>query len=273
MRPFALAAALLLCASPAAAQEGEWEHWPDAWAPPPSSTPPPPPPLVTGPAPEAAPRPPEPPAAPAAPEPPPEPNRVSVSDGRALGPWGRGQLLTVGFPLVGLRVCIGLAQWLDVGVGFDSLYGLLNEPRLVFRFSLVRGAHWALALGLEGGVAFFTVRAPSDVWGPRWMTGRRNVNVQPSATVSYQGAHPRAARVFLTGGYLLALDTEPYQRTPLGGVSPGVVPGHNAFVKVGTELPLSARTSFLLQLGLDAHFRAGDSVLMPAAQVGLATSI
>jgi hypothetical protein len=105
------------------------------------------------------------------------------------------------------------------------------------------------------------------------LTGRRNVNVSPALVVSYQGAHPRSARLFLEGRYLLAIDTEPFLTDPLSGVPPGLVIGHNGGVRAGAELPLSATTSFLFMLGVEVHGRVQDSALMPQVAVGVVTSL
>jgi hypothetical protein len=209
----------------------------------------------------------------APPEPPPEPNHVSMFGAHPLGKWVRGQSVTIGFPLVQIRLALGLHRLLDVSVGFDSFYGTLNEPRLGVRFTPLVGPHWALALQLEAGAAFFTARAQAEGYGPRWFTGRRNFNIQPGLLVSYQGSHPRSARLYLQAFYVLALDTEPYQRTPLGGTPLGVQPGHNAGLRLGTELPITSFTSLVFQLGADVHFRDGDSIVMPTAGFGLTTSI
>ena len=210
------------------------------------------------------------------PEPPPEPkdpNRISMLGAHPLGKWVRGQSIMLGFPLAQIRVNLGLHRLLDVGIGFDTLYGMLNEPRVSVRWTPLLGERWALALQLEAGAAFFSIRAQAEGFGPRWISGRRNFNIQPGLLISYQALHPRAARLFLQAFYLLALDTEPYQRTPLGGTPLGVQPGHNAGLKLGAELPLSSHTSLVFSLGCDWHFREGDSLAMPSAGLGLVTSI
>lgn len=201
------------------------------------------------------------------------PNVISMFGARPLGQWVRGQSVVVGFPLVSLRVALGLARTFDVGIGFNSFYGLLNEPSISARWSPLAGERWALALQLEVGAAFFTVRAQAEGFGPRWITGRRNFNFQPGVLVSFQGAHPRAARLFLNAYYLLTLDTEPFQRTPLGGTPARVQPGHNAGLKVGAELPLTSYTSLVFAIGAELHLRDGDSLVMPSAAIGLVTSI
>jgi hypothetical protein len=210
------------------------------------------------------------------PEPPQEPerpNRVSMLGAHPLGKWVRGQSLVLGFPLAQIRVNLGLHRLLDVGIGFDTLYGTLNEPRVSARWTPLLGEHWALALQLEAGATFYSVRAQGEGYGPRWITGRRNFNIQPGLLISYQGSHPRAARLFLQLFYLLALDTEPFQRQPLDPVPRGVAVGHNAGLKFGAELPLTSYTSLVFSLGADFHFRTGDSIVMPSAALGLVTSI
>lgn len=202
-----------------------------------------------------------------------EPNTVSMVGAPSLGQWKRGQLFLLGFPLLQIRAAFGLADSFDLGVGFDSFYGVMNEPRLVARYCLFKGEAWSLAATFEGGYAFFTQRASRETRGARWITGRRNVNLTPGLVVSYQGAHPRAARLFFEGRYLLALDTEPFSTNPLSGVPPTLIAGHNGVFRAGAELPLSAKTSFVFTLGLDFHGRIEDAVAMPSVAVGLVTAI
>ncbi len=201
-------------------------------------------------------------------------NDVSMFGGSALGGAGkRGQAVLLGFPLISVRALFGLTERFDLGVGFDSYYFLMNEPRVVARLGIARNENWAFGATLEGGYAFFTQRAPRESRGSRWLTGRRNINLSPALIGSYQGSSARAARIFLELRYTLALDTEPYATDPLVGVPPGVLPGHNVGLKGGAELPLSAKTSFVFLFGFDVHGRAEDSVVMPSASLGLVTSL
>lgn len=203
-----------------------------------------------------------------------EPNTISMFGARSLGTLTRGEMFYLGFPLLGIRISMGVAERVDIGIGFDSFYGMMNEPRVGLRVNFFRGANWALAAHAEGGWAFFTQRASVDLRGPRWLTGRRNFNITPGLTVSYQGDHPRAARLFLSLQYMLALDTEPYQKDPLGGVPAAIQLGHNGLLRAGAEMPLSAKTSFVFLLGLDVHGRTeADAPAMPVCSVGLVTSI
>ncbi len=202
-----------------------------------------------------------------------EPNTVSMFGGRSLGQWGRGQMIYLGFPLIGIRLALGLAERIDFAIGFDSFYGMMNHPLVGVRVNFFRSANWNMAAVIEGGPAFFTTRASVDTRGPRWLTGRRNGNVMPGIVFSYQSDHPRAARLFLQLSYLLTFDTEPFQDAPLGGVPASVQLGHNGLIRAGAEMPLSAKTSFVFLLGLDVHGRSRDSIVMPNCSVGLVTSI
>jgi len=179
----------------------------------------------------------------------------------------------LGFPLLGIRLMMGLTERFDFGIGFDSFYIMMNEPTVAARVNFFRGANWSAAAILEGGWAFFTQKASADLRGPRWLTGRRNGNIAAGAIVSYQGDHPRAARLFLSLEYMLTFDTEPYQKDPLGGVPAAVQLGHNGLLRAGAEMPLSAKTSFVFLLGLDVHGRSEDATVMPVCSVGLVTSI
>lgn len=205
--------------------------------------------------------------------PPQERNDISMMGGNSLGQWKRGEMVLIGFPMLQLRAMIGLADRFDIGLGFDSYYFMMNEPRLVTRVSLVKGENFSLGLNLEGGYAFFTQRASRESRGARWLTGRRNINISPALVGSYQGASARAARLFIEVRYLLALDTEPYATDPLVGVPPSVIPGHNVGFRGGAELPLSSKTSFVIAFGIDFHGRANDAVVMPSATLGLVTSL
>lgn len=201
------------------------------------------------------------------------PNRVSMFGAPTLGQWKRGQSLVLGFPLLSLRLSIGVLERLDLGIGFDSFYGSMNEPRIHGKFQLAAGELWQFAASVEAGIAFFSQRAAREIRGPRWITGHRNYNIAPGLILTYQAPSPRAARLFFDVRYMLALDTEPFATDPLTGVPASVALGHNVLLRGGAELPLSERTSFVFGLGLDVHGRANDSRVMPSVTLGLVTGL
>ena len=205
--------------------------------------------------------------------PPEERNQVSVLGAPSLGAGKRGQLVLLGFPLLSLRLLFGISERFDIGVGYDTYYFLMNEPRLVARMTLAKSEKWSLAANLEGGYAFFAQRASRESRSSRWLTGRRNINISPALIGAFQGTKSRDARVFFELRYTLALDTEPYATDPLVGVPPSIVPGHNVSIKGGAELPLSSKTSFVFSFGFDIHGRVEDAVVMPGASLGLVTSL
>ena len=205
--------------------------------------------------------------------PPEERNQISMLGAPSLGAGKRGQMVLLGFPLLSLRLLFGVSERFDIGVGYDTYYFLMNEPRLVARMSLVKSEKWSLAASLEGGYAFFAQRASREARSSRWLTGRRNINISPALVAAYQGTRSRDARVFFELRYTLALDTEPYATDPLVGVPPAVVGGHNVSLKGGAELPLSSKTSFVFAFGFDIHGRDVDAVVMPGASLGLVTSL
>lgn len=259
--------------------EDEWQSLPNAPAlspPPPPLTPPP-----IAPTPIAPTPPPTSPPSPRIPTPLPdvrirlrpreEPNSVSMFGAPALGQWKRGQAFVLGFPFFQIRASIGLLDNLDVGVGYDSFYLLMNEVRLLVKYGFGKGNGVTFALAFEGGGAFFNQRASKETRSTRWISGRRNFNFVPGAILSYQAASLRAARLFVDVRYMLTVDTEPFATTPLQGVPASFIIGHNVLTKVGAELPLSERTSFLFSLGLDVHLRPDDSPVMPSVSVGLVT--
>lgn len=277
-----LVAALGAGAALAQNPDDEWQPLPNAPtpAPPPPVTPPPEPFVEpVGPQPRAPLPPPPPPAITPQPvqdvrqrlAPREQPNGVSMFGAPALGQWKRGQAFVLGFPFFQLRASIGVLENLDVGVGYDSFYLLMNEVRLLVKYGFGKGPGVSFALAFEGGGAFFAQRAAREQRGTRWISGRRNFNFAPGAIVSYQGTSLRAARLFADVRYMLTIDTEPFAETPLQGVPSGFTLGHNVLTKVGAELPLSERTAFLFSMGLDVHLRAGDSPVMPTVAVGLIT--
>lgn len=250
-----------------------WGGFPNA-APP--RTPPPTPPISSPPevsAPPVMPAPASPSLTRRAPEPPMPPNTVSVFGAPTLGQWKRGQGVLIGFPVIALRLALGVFDRLDVGFQFESMYGLLNDLRGTLKLGLVEGPGLSLSLAVDGGGAFFATPAARETRGPRWLTGRRNFALSPSLVLSYQGSSSRSARLFVTARYLLAFDTEPFAKDPLGGVPANLVLGHNGSLTIGAELPLTPKTSFVFAFGLEVHGRSEDTPLMPTAQVGLATQI
>lgn len=202
------------------------------------------------------------------------PNTISMFGGRTLGHLTRGQMVFAGFPLLGVKLALGLSDRFDFGVGYQTYFFMMNEVLLGFRVGIVRHPNFALAFVADGSAAFFGTKAPAEDRGARWLTGHRNFNVAPGVELSYQGNHPRSARVFLEARYLLTFDTEPFQRSPLGGVPSHVQLGHNAIVRVGGELPLTAKTSFAFMLGVDVHGRVPDDIpVLPVCNVALVTSL
>ncbi len=200
-------------------------------------------------------------------------NSVSLYGAPALGRFERAFGVYVGFPLLGVRVAMGLTDRLDVGVGFDSFYTAMNEVRLLGRYQFWGTEHWAASLVFEAGKAYFNAKPVVEGTGARWLTGRRNYNFVPGAVLSYRGGSPHSARLFFDLRYHGAVDSEPYQKDPLGGVPASLQLGHNLPIRLGAEMPLSARTSFVFVLGFDLHGRAEDSAFMPFVSVGLVSGI
>jgi hypothetical protein len=206
-------------------------------------------------------------------KPPAEPNTVSVYGAPTLGQWKRGQNVFLGFPLLGGKLAIGLHDRVDFGLGFQSFYGVMNEFLAFAKVGIHRGSNWSFSASLEGKWALFQTKASVEQRGPRWITGHRNFGVSPGVILTYQGDHPRSARVFADLRYLLTFDTEPVARDPLNGVPPRLLLGHNVMVHFGAEMPLSARTSFVFLLGMDIHGRGDDSPVMPVCSLGVVAGL
>jgi hypothetical protein len=251
---------------PPAANPAPDESWlsypgPEAEAPPPDALPPPlPPPVVPGRAAQAEVE---------APVEPLKPNRLSLFGGRVLEPGRVAAGLLLGFPLASARISVGVLPRLDVGVGADSLYGIMNEVRGYVRFGLVQGEEGHLALAVDGGHAFFLNPPSQEEYGARYFTGRRNWNVAPGLVGSVRIG--RATRGFLDVRYLIAFDTQPFQRIPLGGRPDGVQVSGNFVFRGGLEVPFSERTSYVVTVGANIHGREEDASFMPTVGVGVVT--
>jgi hypothetical protein len=177
----------------------------------------------------------------------------------------------LGFPLASARISVGVLPRLDVGVGVDSLYGIMNELRASARFGLVQGEVGHLALAVDGGYAFFLNSPSQEEFGARYFTGRRNWNVMPGLVGSIKVG--KASRGFLDARYHLAFDTQPFQRTPLGGVPPGVQLSSNFLFRGGVEVPFTERTSYVVMVGGSVHGRAEDASFMPMLGVGVVAGL
>jgi hypothetical protein len=233
---------------------------PEAEAPPPGALPPPlPPPRASG-RPEVV-----------AVAEPPKPARVNLHGGKVLQPGELATGLMLGFPLASARISMGLLPRLDVGVGVDSLYGVMNELRASARFALIDGETGHLALAVEGGHAFFLNSPSQEDFGARYFTGRRNWNLMPGLVGSIRVG--KASRGFLDARYHMAFDTQPFQRTPLGGAPQGVTMSSNFLLRGGVEVPFSERTSYVLMVGGSFHGRAEDASFMPVVGVGVVAAL
>lgn len=185
-----------------------------------------------------------------------ERNDVSMNGAPTLGQWKRGASVTLGFPLITAKASIGLADRLDVGLGFQTFYGLMNELLVHVKVALYRGESWSFAAAVEGSGAFFAQSAADESRGARWLTGRRNYGVSPSLILTWQGESARSARLFAQVSYLLTFEVP-------------MALGHNVSTHLGAELPLSPKVSFVFMFGLGVHGRAEDALVMPSASLGI----
>jgi len=216
----------------------------------------------------------EPPPRPEPAGPPVVPNRVSLLGAHTVGAGGVAAGVSLGFPVVSARVAVGVASRVDVLAGFDTLYGTMNELRLGGRWKVLDGgARWSLGLVVEGSRAFFLRSASVEDKGARYLSGRRNWNVMPGLVGSFQIHGARAPRLFLDARYLVSFDTEPLQRTPLGGLPPDLVAASAWPVRLGAEIPMSEKTSYSLSLGGDFRGGAEDAAFMPVVSVGIVTGL
>jgi hypothetical protein len=206
--------------------------------------------------------------------PPPVPNRVSLLGARTVGAGGFAAGFSLGFPTLSARVALGVLPRVDALVGVDSLYGMMTELRAGGRWMVLDGGpRWSLGLAVEGGHAFFLRPASVEDKGARYLSGRRNWNVLPGLVGNLQLEGRRRARLFFDARYHLSFDTEPIQRTPLGGLPPSVVSGSAFPLRLGAEVPLSEKTSYSVTVGGDLRTRPEDADFMPVLSVGIVTGL
>lgn len=202
------------------------------------------------------------------------PNKVSLGSAPALAPGQAGAAMSLGFPLLSLRLGYGVAELLDAGVGFDSFYGMMNEPRVWVRFcpfGNLQGA--SLALTGEAGAAFFVLDPNADLHGARFLTGRRNYNLVPGIRLGLGGDEVRSTRFVFTLEYLFAFDTQPISRQPLGGLPPAFETLTSLLFHFGAEFPVSNGSAFTLGAGFDIHNAPQDAAFVPTISIGIVTSL
>lgn len=203
---------------------------------------------------------------------PPVPNRVSLLGARTVGEGGLAAGLALGFPIVSARVAVGIHRRVDVLAGVDSAYGLMNELRVGARWMVLDGGpRWSVGVAVEGSHAFFLRPASVEDRGARYFSGRRNWNVLPGIIGNLQLTGARAPRLFLDVRYLMALDTEPIQGEPLGGLPPEVALSGAFPIRMGAEIPVSEKTSYALTIGGDIRARPDETDFMPVITFGVVT--
>lgn len=264
---------------PPPSEEG-WEAFPGASDPVVAPPPLPPPPVLRDappPVPDRsptrrgkAPRPPRPPKPPA---PPLSPNRYGLYGGRSLGAGHLGVGLEVGFPFVSARAVYGVLPRLDLGLGVDSVYGLMIEPRASARFTALDSPRASLAVVVDGGHAFFLRPPETEEKGARYLSGRRDWNVAPGLVFSFQGDGPRSIRPYMDLRCLVSFDTHPTQSSPLGGLPPELKVDAAVLVRLGAEFPVGEKTSYAVSLGADFRSRATDAEVMPTLSMGVVSTL
>lgn len=175
--------------------------------------------------------------------------------------------VAVGFPWALLRAGYGITDAIDLGIGFNTLYGLANQPSIFGKYRLVGDARsdFAIAVRTDLEVTFF--KDPPGIDRSRWLTGQRDFSVHPGFILSLRT--DRGLVFFTDLGVQLNLDTRPLPSGPLSGGQPEASFGANVPLRMGLELPLSRHANLLALWGLDLHFRREDSRAMPVVELGV----
>ncbi|RKH05431.1 MULTISPECIES: hypothetical protein, partial [unclassified Corallococcus] len=214
-----------------------------------------------------------PPKPPGPPRPPQAPNRYGLYGGRSLGSGHLGVGMELGYPFVSARGLYGVLPALDLGLGVDSVYGLMTEIRAGARFTLLDGANGSLALVVDGGRAFFLRPPDTEQKGARYLSGRRDWNVAPGVVASFQGDGPRSVRPYMDLRCLLAFDLDPIQSSPLSGLPPAWKVDASILLRLGAEFPVGEKTSYAVSVGGDFRSRSTDAEFMPTLSIGVVSAL
>ncbi|CAM4074229.1 hypothetical protein COSO111634_32680 [Corallococcus soli] len=190
-----------------------------------------------------------------------------------MGARRLGVGMEVGFPFVSARGVYGVLPRLDLGLGVDSVYGLMTEARASARFTLLDSPNVSLAAVVDGGRAFFLRPPDTEQKGARYLSGRRDWNVAPGVVASFQGDAPRAVRPYMDLRCLLAFDLDPIQSDPLGGVPPAWKVDASILLRLGLEFPVGEKTSYAVSVGGDFRSRSTDAEFMPTLSMGVVSTL
>ena len=191
---------------------------------------------------------------------------TSLFDAQGMGPGSVRFALAAGFPYVQGMAGVGLSRALDLDFNVDTLYGAATQLGLGPKMKVVGDQSLALAVGVQGQWTGFRNPAFAESSsGARHITGLRDWGIQPSAVVSSRG---RAGSIFGVAQLQFTYSTEPELGGPLAGGSIDTW-GTNLGIFVGGELNSSSSLVHAYGLvGIDLHFRTGDSPALPRLEVG-----
>jgi hypothetical protein len=190
---------------------------------------------------------------------------TSLFDAQAMGPGTVRFALAAGFPYVQGVAGVGLADAVDLNLQVDTLYGAATQLSLGPKVRLAGDEGLAFAVGLQAQWTGFRNAASTETSGSaRHLTGLRNWGLQPSAYLSSRG---RAGSVFGVVQLQETYATEDEIDGPLSGPAPRL--GTNLGLYVGGELNSGTALVHLYGLlGVDLHFRSGDSPALPRIELG-----
>ena len=202
------------------------------------------------------------------------PNLISLYGAAPLGPWHRAGAVALGFPLLSARLLMGVTPKLDVGVEYDTLYGLMHDVRAAGRWSLLAGDNLSLGVVADARARRSTRgRRASTSTGRGGSPGGGTTTRPEGWCCRCRGLRPGRSRFFLSARCLLAMDTAPLQSEPLGGTPPPVLVSANLVTEVGLEAPVSEWVALAFRVGLDLHGRSDDSLVMVTGSAGVVTAL
>jgi hypothetical protein len=170
-----------------------------------------------------------------------------------------------GFPYVQAMAAYNVLDGLDADLNVDSLYGVATQVSLGPKLRMVRGDGVAFALEVQGQYCWFRTPASQESQGARYITGLRNLGLQPQALLSYKA---RYGSLFATAFYQGTFDLEPVSQGPLTGNPGSWSYGSNLGFHLGGELAPGGLIHAYGIVGLDFHLRSGDFPVLPVIELG-----
>ncbi len=180
-----------------------------------------------------------------------------------IGAGGRAFTVHLGFPFMVVDYQTGTTEKAELRASFRTMYGGMAQLEASGRLRVQDTP--ALRLTLRLGAAYASFSADEAVM---WLTRTRGLALHPGAVVALAVGR---ASLFADIGSQIVVDVDP-PSPPLGGPSARTDVLVNLPVRLGAQMPVSSRTSFVGKAGFDLFLggrEAGEPVALAHFTAGL----